>query len=151
MGRIALMGVMTVCLAVGTPAAAGDDAAEISKNANAALQSLYGQVEGAKALGAKAHAILVFPKVTKAGLGIGGQADHLLPELAEVEDDDRQDRAQLHHHREGVPEAAGQAHGLFGEEHHARGGNRDELRQALDDPEDDGIDPVRQHGGTPLK
>ena len=74
MGRIALMGVMTVCLAVGTPAAAGDDAAEISKNANAALQSLYGQVDGAKALGAKAHAILVFPKVTKAGLGIGGQS-----------------------------------------------------------------------------
>ena len=27
----------------------------------------------AKALGPKAHAILVFPKVTKAGLGIGGQ------------------------------------------------------------------------------
>ncbi len=27
----------------------------------------------AKTLGAKAHAILVFPKVTKAGLGIGGQ------------------------------------------------------------------------------
>jgi lipid-binding SYLF domain-containing protein len=29
---------------------------------------------GADALGAKAHAILVFPKVTKAGLGIGGQS-----------------------------------------------------------------------------
>ena len=51
-----------------------DDAAEISKNANAALQSLYSQVEGAKALGAQAHAVLVFPKITKAGLGIGGQS-----------------------------------------------------------------------------
>lgn len=52
----------------------GDDAAEISKNANAALQSLYTHVPGAKALGAQAHAILVFPKVVKAGLGIGGQS-----------------------------------------------------------------------------
>lgn len=75
MGRIALMGViMTASLTLGTAAAAGDDAAEISKNAHAALQSLYGQVDGAKALGAKAHAILVFPKVTKAGLGVGGQS-----------------------------------------------------------------------------
>ena len=38
-----------------------------------ALASLYANVDGAKALGAKAHAVLVFPKVTKAGLGIGGQ------------------------------------------------------------------------------
>src|SRR5262245_42656968 len=51
-----------------------DDAAEISKNAHAALTSLYSQVAGAKALGAQAHAVLVFPKVTKAGLGIGGQS-----------------------------------------------------------------------------
>jgi lipid-binding SYLF domain-containing protein len=50
------------------------DAAEISKNAHAALESLYGKVDGAKALGAKARAILVFPKITKAGLGIGGQS-----------------------------------------------------------------------------
>ena len=55
-------------------AAAADDAAEISRNAHAALTSLYSQVAGAKALGAQAHAVLVFPKVTKAGLGIGGQS-----------------------------------------------------------------------------
>src|SRR5262249_61336173 len=48
-------------------------AAEISRDANAALQQLYASVPAAKALGAKANAILVFPKVTKAGLGIGGQ------------------------------------------------------------------------------
>jgi lipid-binding SYLF domain-containing protein len=35
---------------------------------------LYGQVAGAKALGAQAYAVLVFPKVTKAGFGIGGQS-----------------------------------------------------------------------------
>jgi lipid-binding SYLF domain-containing protein len=37
------------------------------------LQQLYASVPAAKALGSKAHAILVFPKVTKAGLGVGGQ------------------------------------------------------------------------------
>ena len=48
-------------------------AAEISRDANASLQQLYAHVPAAKALGSKAQAILVFPKVTKAGLGIGGQ------------------------------------------------------------------------------
>jgi lipid-binding SYLF domain-containing protein len=49
--------VMIAWLVVGTrPAVAGEKA-----------------VPAAKALGAKAQAILVFPKVTKAGLGIGGQ------------------------------------------------------------------------------
>ena len=37
------------------------------------MQQLYASVPLAKELGPKAHAILVFPKVTKAGLGIGGQ------------------------------------------------------------------------------
>jgi lipid-binding SYLF domain-containing protein len=48
-------------------------AAEISRGANASLQQLYAKVPSAKALGASAQAILVFPKVTKAGLGVGGQ------------------------------------------------------------------------------
>src|SRR5262249_44285757 len=51
---------------------AADKAAELSADSQAALTSLYAKVDGAKALGAKARAILVFPKVTKAGLGIGG-------------------------------------------------------------------------------
>ena len=54
--------------------AAGDDAAEITKDAQAALQSLYAKVPAAKALGAKAEGILVFPKIKKAGFGIGGQS-----------------------------------------------------------------------------
>jgi lipid-binding SYLF domain-containing protein len=54
-------------------AGGADTAAEIAKNSQDSLASLYAKVDGAKALGAKAHAILVFPKVTKAGLGIGGQ------------------------------------------------------------------------------
>jgi lipid-binding SYLF domain-containing protein len=48
-------------------------AAELSRDANKALQDLYAKVPAAKAIGAKAQAILVFPSITKAGLGIGGQ------------------------------------------------------------------------------
>ncbi len=55
------------------PPLAADKAAELSKDSQAALAALYAKVPAAKALGAKAQAILVFPKVTKAGLGIGGQ------------------------------------------------------------------------------
>jgi len=36
-------------------------------------EHLYASVPAAKALGQNAQAILVFPKVTKAGLGVGGQ------------------------------------------------------------------------------
>ena len=67
--------VLSAALALGSPASVvRDDPAEITKNATAALQSLYSHVAGAKAIGAQAHAILVFPRVTKAGLGIGGQS-----------------------------------------------------------------------------
>jgi lipid-binding SYLF domain-containing protein len=73
--RPLMSAVLSAALALGTHSSvAADDAAEISKNAHAALESLYAKVAGAKALGAQAHAILVFPKVTKAGLGIGGQS-----------------------------------------------------------------------------
>lgn len=48
-------------------------AAEISKESQAALKTLYAKVPKAKELGSKALAVLVFPKVVKAGLGVGGQ------------------------------------------------------------------------------
>jgi lipid-binding SYLF domain-containing protein len=48
-------------------------AAELTRDSQAALAKLISTVPAAKALQPKAHAILVFPKVTKAGLGIGGQ------------------------------------------------------------------------------
>jgi lipid-binding SYLF domain-containing protein len=74
MPRTAVVGaIMIALLAVGTRSAIAADKAELSKNAQAALVALYAKVPAAKALGAKAQAILVFPKVTKAGLGIGGQ------------------------------------------------------------------------------
>lgn len=71
---VAVIAVAGASLALGTQVvSAQGKAAEISKDAEAALASLYAKVPAAKALGAKATAILVFPKVTKAGLGIGGQ------------------------------------------------------------------------------
>ena len=48
-------------------------AAELSRSANNALQKLYAKIPAAKSIGEQAHAVLVFPSVTKAGLGIGGQ------------------------------------------------------------------------------
>ena len=62
-----------------TPAMAQDEAEtvgkaeKLAKDAQAALASFYEKVPDAKILGEKAQAILVFPKITKAGLGIGGQ------------------------------------------------------------------------------
>jgi len=48
-------------------------AAEINRDANKALQSLYKKSSAAKALGEKAKAILVFPGITKGGFMVGGQ------------------------------------------------------------------------------
>jgi lipid-binding SYLF domain-containing protein len=48
-------------------------AAEIDAAASAALNQLYQQSPAAKALADKAEAVLVFPKITKAGLMVGGQ------------------------------------------------------------------------------
>jgi lipid-binding SYLF domain-containing protein len=71
---VALIGVpivATVVLAGRSINAA--DKAELNRDSQAALKSLYAQVSGAKALGSKCLAVLVFPKVTKAGFMVGGQ------------------------------------------------------------------------------
>ena len=62
-----------ITLSIGPVPAYAAGAAEISGNAQAALKSLYAKVPAAKTIGAKAQAVLVFPKITKAGLGVGGQ------------------------------------------------------------------------------
>jgi lipid-binding SYLF domain-containing protein len=49
------------------------EAAKLASESKAALKALTAKVPLAEALTAKAEAILVFPKVKKAGLGIGGQ------------------------------------------------------------------------------
>jgi lipid-binding SYLF domain-containing protein len=74
MSRKALIGaIVSASLALVPHAAiAQGKAAELSRDAHAALDSLTAEVAGAKALGAQARAILVFPRITKAGLGIGG-------------------------------------------------------------------------------
>ncbi|MFL6754653.1 MAG: YSC84-related protein [Sphingomicrobium sp.] len=48
-------------------------AAELNANGKAALNLLYSQSERARRYSHDAHAILVFPKIVKAGLMIGGQ------------------------------------------------------------------------------
>jgi len=57
----------------GTRTAFGADA-KLDADAKAGLESLYLSSPAAKALGAQAKAILVFPKILKAGFVIGAQA-----------------------------------------------------------------------------
>jgi len=59
-------------IVIAQPAAAAT-AAELRRDAQNALNSLYAKNPGAKAIGKDAVAILVFPSVVKAGLGVGGQ------------------------------------------------------------------------------
>jgi lipid-binding SYLF domain-containing protein len=49
------------------------DRGALERDARAALQKLTATVPAAKSLSGSATAVLVFPKITKAGLGIGGQ------------------------------------------------------------------------------
>jgi lipid-binding SYLF domain-containing protein len=74
LGRFLGIALTGASAALMSPSAAlAASAAELARDANASLQRLYATAPAAKSLGASAHAILVFPKVTKAGLGIGGQ------------------------------------------------------------------------------
>ena len=76
--RQAVAGLAAVVgIALAAPGLAADiarnSAAQLNSDSQKALKSLYAKVPAAKAIGAKAKAVLVFPKVTKAGFGIGGQ------------------------------------------------------------------------------
>jgi lipid-binding SYLF domain-containing protein len=68
---------MAAAMAFGPAAIAADmaqnSAATLRSDGQKTLNSLYAKVPAAKQIGGKASAVLVFPKVTKAGLGIGGQ------------------------------------------------------------------------------
>lgn len=68
----------SICLGFAlTPALAADtaknSAATLNKDGQTTLNQLYAKVPAAKTIGEKAQAVLIFPKVTKAGFGIGGQ------------------------------------------------------------------------------
>jgi lipid-binding SYLF domain-containing protein len=75
--RRACVALVVATMAFGPAAIAADmaknTAATLNSDGQKALNSLYAKVPAAKAIGGKASAVLVFPKVTKAGLGIGGQ------------------------------------------------------------------------------
>jgi lipid-binding SYLF domain-containing protein len=68
--RIALAAGVALTLA---PVAARADRAELERDSRAALQLLYSQSPNAAELGRKATAVLVFPKIVKAGFMVGGQ------------------------------------------------------------------------------
>jgi lipid-binding SYLF domain-containing protein len=68
---VAALALAAILASAGAVVAA--DSATIDRDAAAALQSLYRTTPGAKALGAKAKGILIFPKIRKAGFMVGGQ------------------------------------------------------------------------------
>ncbi len=63
---------IAVLVALGAPAGAADRAA-LERDARSSYQKLIGKVSAAKSLSRDAVAVLVFPKITKAGLVVGGQ------------------------------------------------------------------------------
>jgi lipid-binding SYLF domain-containing protein len=54
-------------------AASAADRGALERDARTALQKLTSTVPAAKSLSGSASAVLVFPKITKAGFGVGGQ------------------------------------------------------------------------------
>jgi lipid-binding SYLF domain-containing protein len=75
--RRACAALVAAAIAFGPAAIAADmaknSAATLNSDGQKTLNRLYADVAAAKAIGDKAAAVLVFPKVTKAGFGIGGQ------------------------------------------------------------------------------
>lgn len=60
-------------LALGAPRAEAASGAALDADARATMDRFFGSVGGARELSSKAQAILVFPSVVKAGIGIGGE------------------------------------------------------------------------------
>lgn len=56
------------------PPALAASAEELDRDGKAALEQLYGQSDRARRIGQDARAILVFPRIVKAGLVVGGQS-----------------------------------------------------------------------------
>jgi lipid-binding SYLF domain-containing protein len=71
-GRVLVSLAIVAALAMPSPARAAS-AAELDRNASTALQQLYAGNRTAKMLSERAHAILVFPTMVKAGFMFGGQ------------------------------------------------------------------------------
>ena len=71
--RVLLVLAMAAMTPMSQHPAMAASAAELNPEAAAALKQLYDSEPAAKALGAKARAILVFPSIIKAGFIVGGQ------------------------------------------------------------------------------
>jgi lipid-binding SYLF domain-containing protein len=72
--RFPLLFVLSLLLLPAAPQdAAGASPVEIDAEVNAALVRFYEEVPAAKDLAKKAKGILIFPKVVKAGFGVGGE------------------------------------------------------------------------------
>ena len=69
--HIILIAALALLGAIRPGAAAG--AGEINASVTRTLDRFYQQVPGARELGAKAAAVLVFPTIVKAGFGFGGE------------------------------------------------------------------------------
>lgn len=70
-GAALLLGILVMLAGASTCGAASK--ASLNRDASKALKSLYANNNGARVLGQKATAILVFPQIIKAGFMIGGQ------------------------------------------------------------------------------
>ncbi len=66
-------GLALLAFALMAPAANAASAEVIDARADAALERLYAQTAEAKALAERAEGVLIFPRVIKAGIGIGGE------------------------------------------------------------------------------
>ncbi|HZR82960.1 MAG TPA: YSC84-related protein [Candidatus Binatia bacterium] len=72
--RLLTTAVLVLTLACfGARIATADSGPELQRNASRALQDLYASNADAKDLGKRARAVLVFPKIIKAGFMFGGQ------------------------------------------------------------------------------
>jgi len=72
MPRISVVGFAAVAALIGT-VALGVDTAAIDKQVSATLDRFYALSDKNKSLANKAAAVLVFPDITKGGVGIGGE------------------------------------------------------------------------------
>src|SRR3954451_20103584 len=71
--RILALGLVLLAAFSLPQSAVAATAAELTANGQAALNRLYAQSDRARRYGRDARAILVFPKIVKAGFVIGGQ------------------------------------------------------------------------------
>ena len=71
--RVATLLVFSLSLAAASEPATAASALEIDAEVDAALARFYEEVPVAKDLAQKAKGVLIFPKVVKAGFGVGGE------------------------------------------------------------------------------